>query len=111
MTATPKTFDEACEQLAREIAQVVIKKQRDYGKENILKYEAFMRQVLGKDYQIGVGVLARLNDKFERLKNLYKKGTKPENEPIEDTFSDIIGYATVAQLLLRNQFKLPLRAN
>lgn len=109
MTTIPKTFDDACEQLVQEIAQIVIKKQRDYGKENILKYEEFMRQVVGKDYQVGVGVLARLNDKMERLKNLYKKGMEPENEPIEDTFCDIIGYSLVALLLLRNQFKLPLK--
>ena len=109
MSSPPKTFNEACDQLTKEISDLVIKKQRDYGKDNILKYEDFMRQVLGKDYRIGMGVLARLNDKMERLKNLYKKGTKPENESIDDTFRDIIGYAVVALLLLRNQFKLPLK--
>lgn len=107
----PKTFDDACDQLAKEVADLVIKKQRDYGKDNILKYEDFMKQVVGKDYRVGVGVLARLSDKMERLKNLYKKGTEPENESIEDTFHDIIGYAIVALLLLRNQFKLPLRTS
>lgn len=105
----PKTFDDACEQLAKEISDLVIKKQHDYGKDNILKYEDFMKQALGKDYRVGVGVLARLNDKMERLKNLYKKGTKPENESLEDTFRDIVGYAFLALLLLRNQFKLPMK--
>lgn len=106
---TTKTFDEACEKLAKEVADLIVKKQHDYGKGNILKYEEFMKKLLGEKYRAGAGILARLNDKMERLKNLYAKGDEPKNESIEDTFKDIIGYSIVALLLLRKQFKLPLK--
>ena len=109
MTSPPKTFDEACELLARDIASLVVSKQHDYGKGNILRYEEFIKKLLGKEYRAGSGILARLNDKMERLKNLYAKGGEPKNESIEDTYQDIIGYALLALLLLRDQFKLPLK--
>lgn len=110
MATPPKTFDEAVKILAEEIAALVIKKQHDYGKGNIEKYEDFMKKLLGEKYMDGAGVLARLNDKIERLKNLYGNNKKPENESIEDTYKDIIGYSVVALLLMRHQFDLPLKS-
>lgn len=91
----PCTFNAAVEQTLIHIAELIIKKQRDYGKGNILTFGEF-------------GVLVRMNDKFERLKNLVLNKKDAENESIDDTLDDIIGYATLYKLLRNNQFELPL---
>lgn len=63
------------------------KKQLDYGPHNIVGFGLF-------------GIVVRMNDKFERLKNLFKKGRRRKaiNESIRDTFSDIHVYSNIAML-------------
>ena len=39
--------------------------------------------------------LLRLNDKFARLKTITKQEAKVNDESIEDTIADIIGYCTL----------------
>jgi len=94
----PKTFEEACQQIALEIAELIIAKQHDYGHENILAFGE-------------LGVLVRTNDKVARLKNLINAG-KPcceVNEPRIDSWRDIAGYAIIALMLDRGWFTLPLK--
>ena len=55
-----KSFEEACREVASQIAEIVISKQHDYGHDNIL---AFKEQ----------GLVVRLWDKVARLKNLLWK--------------------------------------
>ena len=69
----------------REEGQVIIRKQRDYGPGNIKAFGDF-------------GVLVRANDKFERLKNLYKNEGEPQNEPIDDSWMDESNYGTIARM-------------
>jgi len=88
-------FEMACRQTAKEIAELVISKQHDYGKNNILDFGE-------------TGVLIRANDKFSRLKNLLKLRENPKNEAIEDTWTDVAGYAIIALMLRRNIFNLPM---
>ena len=88
-----RTFNEACYEVAMEVASIVIKKQHDYGKENILAFGEF-------------GVLVRTNDKIARLKNLLNK--EGVTEPRIDAWVDIIGYGIIALLLDRDWFKLEL---
>ena len=88
-----RTFNEACYEVAREVADLVIKKQMDYGKDNILAFGEF-------------GVLVRTNDKIARLKNLI--GKEGVTEPRIDAWVDIIGYGIIALLLDRDWFKLEL---
>lgn len=54
------------------------------------------------------GVIVRCADKSERLKNLWKKNHKSVLEPIEDTYLDILGYCTIALMLIDDVFTLPL---
>ena len=89
----PETFNQACYEVAREVADLVIKKQMDYGKDNILVFGEF-------------GVLVRTNDKIARLKNLI--GKEGITEPRIDAWVDIIGYGIIALLLDRGWFKLEL---
>lgn len=92
------TFDEAVHKAAQEVADLVISKQRDYGPKNI------MNSVVSPELSIAV----RLNDKLARLANLVQKGTTPENETLQDTANDIIGYGLVLKMVLEKKFLLPL---
>ena len=85
------SFEEACRSTALKVAEVVIAKQHDYGHDNIL---AFKEQ----------GLVVRIWDKMSRLKNLLWKNIEPKNESIEDTFTDIAGYAIIGLMLAEGTF-------
>ena len=62
-------------------------KQQDYGSGNISAFGT-------------MGVVIRMSDKFERIKNLFKsKRRRAINESILDSFTDISNYAIIAQML------------
>ena len=91
------SFEDACRDIALQIAETVISKQHDYGHDNIL---AFRER----------GLVVRLWDKIARLKNLlWVNNEKPKNESIEDTFTDIAGYAIIGLMLKNNTFENKLR--
>lgn len=73
------------------VLDTVIGKQRDYGHGNILRFGL-------------AGVVVRMADKIERLKNLMKTGVEPNNESIDDTALDIVGYCLIAVMLLGGTF-------
>jgi len=80
------------------VHSTLVRKQRDYGHENIRR---FGRQ----------GLMVRMHDKIARLENLLSKpdgGVKPENESIEDNLMDVIGYAAIGIMWESRQFLLPL---
>jgi hypothetical protein len=93
--STIKTFNDACKDTCSALREIIIKKQHDYGKNNILEFGE-------------MGVLIRSNDKFSRLKNLILKSKNPSNEPKIDTWYDIAGYAILAIMLENKTFDLPL---
>ena len=73
--------------IALENTLLMDKKQQDYGSRNI------------SDFGI-VGVVIRMNDKFQRIKNLIGNRRKATvNESIRDTFRDVSNYAIIALLL------------
>lgn len=76
-----------------EMVNLLGRKQNDYGHGNIEKFGQF-------------GILVRLSDKVERLKNLKKK--KAQSEPYEDALVDIVGYCVVALMLDDGTFGLEL---
>lgn len=90
-----KTFEEAAHIVAKEIAELVISKQRDYGHSNILAFGE-------------LGVLIRANDKIARLRNLIMNDRKPDNEAKIDSWSDLSGYGIIALMLDRGWFELEL---
>lgn len=77
------------------IHKILVRKQNDYGPENIRR---FGRQ----------GLMVRLHDKVARLENLTSLGRTPNNESIEDTFIDIIGYCAIGIMWEQHNFLLPL---
>jgi hypothetical protein len=94
------TFNQAALQAAQEIAELVARKQRDYGTGNILN------SVIQPELAIAV----RLNDKIARLANLVQSGATPENESLIDTANDIMGYGLVLKMVLDGTFLLPLES-
>lgn len=88
--------------LLKELAELLIKKQKDYGSRNILD--------CGE-----LGVVVRCSDKIARLRNLFgitdgtlnKKATN--NEAVDDSWMDLANYAIIALMVRRNAFDLPLK--
>lgn len=88
----------ALEQALKNI-QLLDKKQQDYGPRNISSFGL-------------LGVLVRMNDKFERLKNNISFESVdgevrvflkvPANETMEDTFRDVSNYAIISLMLKNN---------
>src|SRR3990167_5204804 len=93
-----KTFDEAAHAKATELANTVIRKQNDYGPKNITNTP--INPVLA--------IMVRINDKIQRMTNLVQSGKEPQNESIQDTALDIMGYGLVLAMLLDGTFTLPL---
>lgn len=91
-------FPDAAHRAAKEVADLVIRKQKDYGPKNILN------SVVQPELAIAV----RLNDKLARLANLIQQGKTPENESLKDTADDIIGYGIVLKMVLEGTFTLPM---
>jgi len=92
----PETFQEAVQNVAGEVEDLVILKQHDYGHENILSTGGLL------------GIAVRQGDKAARLLNLLKTQQNPKNESIRDTLLDQAGYALLGLMLLDDTFKLEL---
>jgi len=97
-----KTFEEGLEKITDDLKKLMIRKQNDYGHENIM--------ASGE-----VGIIVRMTDKLARLRNLYDITDKsfikkiPKNESLKDSFQDIANYAIIALMLRRGVFTLPLK--
>ena len=80
------------------LTNTLVKKQRDYGHENIAR---FGRQ----------GLIIRTHDKLARLENLTKvaRSYQAQNESIVDTVLDIAGYSAIGVMWERGTFLLPVK--
>lgn len=78
-----------------QLLEVLVRKQQDYGHENIARF--------GR-----LGLLVRVHDKIARLENLLGSGAKPNNESILDNIGDVIGYAAIGGMWERGSFLLAL---
>ncbi len=74
----PHRISEGCFELG-------VRKNRDYGSDNLLRYDT-------------IGIVVRISDKLSRVNNL--KSRAPEvAESVEDTLMDIFNYAVYAYML------------
>ena len=87
------TFNESIHLKAAQVADMVIKKQLDYGKTNILDAPG------GPDF----GILGRLWDKVSRLKNLVDV-EEPNYESVKETYLDIVGYGLIGLMIEDGSF-------
>lgn len=79
--------------LIMHISDILIRKQRDYGHENIARF--------GR-----TGLLVRTHDKIARLENLEAKQVSPSNESVQDNYIDVIGYSAIGVMWERGWFML-----
>lgn len=77
------------------VTELLCSKQHDYGHGNISKFGT-------------VGLMVRMSDKAERLRNLRGKTTSPQNESLVDTLLDILGYSVLALMWIDGTFMLEL---
>jgi|TARA_B100000085_G_scaffold57491_1_gene50409 uncharacterized Zn finger protein len=90
--------------IQREQYELFLKKQHDYGPQNIavgqeLKNDDEKRLSL-------MGIWFRINDKVERIKTLIMRGDNGslENEGLVDSYSDISNYGVMAQVVARGKW-------
>lgn len=90
-------FQSAINRIAEQVADMVVCKQKDYGKNNILN----------SPFGAEKGIIIRLYDKISRISNLIDSNN-PNFESIDDNWRDIIGYALIAIMVREGSFDLPL---
>ena len=90
----PDDFELDSLDVYEELWDILLKKQSDYGPNNI-------RNAPGGPLN---GLQVRLYDKMSRLINLIESGAKPENESLRDTFIDIANYGVIGVMILDNTF-------
>jgi len=78
-----------------DLLQLLTLKQSWYGPHNILSFGA-------------AGIVVRISDKIERLKNLERLHVDPEEETLRDTLMDLCGYAVLGVMVEHNLMELPL---
>lgn len=78
-----------------DLVETLVRKQRDYGHHNILRFGTY-------------GVIVRCHDKIARLEHLALTGKAPQNESIRDNVMDVAGYAAIGIMLETETFILPL---
>lgn len=79
-----------------DLLDILVRKQRDYGHENIARF--------GR-----LGLLVRVHDKIARLENLLASGSKPNNESIQDNIADVVGYCVIGAMWEEGNFLLALQ--
>lgn len=87
-------FQANADAVFRQLSTVLVSKQRDYGPYNISRAPGGPIN----------GLLVRMNDKMERLKNLYYGSTEPQNETLEDSFIDMANYAVICLMVQRGEW-------
>ena len=82
---------------SHEVAALLIRKQADYGHENISRF--------GR-----TGLMVRMHDKVARLENLQRGSVAaPNNESIDDNLLDVIGYSIIGLMWEHQTFMIPLK--
>lgn len=88
---TIEDFKDDAAPLYNELFEILVKKQVDYGPLNIWNAPGGATN----------GLMVRMSDKLERLKNLIYNSIEPNNEALEDSFIDIANYAVIALMVER----------
>jgi hypothetical protein len=84
-------FEEDAQKIYDELLAILVKKQIDYGPLNVWNAPGGATN----------GLMVRMSDKLERLKNLIYKNIKPNNESLEDSFVDLANYAVISLMVQR----------
>lgn len=82
----------------KELGDILVRKQHDYGHDNINAFG-----------QIGIAV--RLSDKIARYYNLKDRNTQALNEPFIDCLKDMVGYGVISAMLAADTFNQQLEGD
>jgi hypothetical protein len=88
---TTASFTAAVWEVIDELGNLLITKQSDYGPGNV-------NNAFGGPMN---GLMVRIGDKFERLKNLLSNNKHTNYESVEDSFMDLANYAVIALMVKR----------
>lgn len=95
---------ENIEKIYQEMSNLLVSKGADYsGETDTFKNFRLSSQLL--DIPVEKVILTRLLDKISRVSNLLNSGADPNNESLEDSFKDLLGYSTLL-VLFRMQDKV-----
>ena len=83
--------------------EIFAKKHLDYGLSNIAA-GTLLSTKTERRFAL-TGIWYRINDKVSRWKNLLINKGKENNEPLTDTYQDIVNYAIIAQLIDQGLWK------
>ncbi len=97
----PQTCGEF-EKIQKEQFELFCRKQYDYGPSNISVGTQLNTQK-ERDFSLQ-GLWFRMNDKIQRLLNLFINQTDPENESIEDSFLDLGNYSIISLIVKRGKW-------
>ena len=94
-------FEDAVDQVLADVKAVLVSHNKKYGPNNISDFGE-------------MGIVIRLNDKLHRLKQWYFEADNRarENTPDEslnDTWTDIEGYAAIAMMVRHDIWGLPMK--
>jgi hypothetical protein len=87
-------FDIDVYDIAEELAELLVRKHKDYGPGNIN----------GSPYGAVPGLITRMWDKMARIKNLTENDKQAANEPLEDSFMDLANYAIIGLMVTRGKW-------
>jgi hypothetical protein len=88
---TIEDFKDDCSPIYNQLYEILVSKQIDYGPLNIWNAPGGATN----------GLMVRMSDKIERLKNLIYNSIEPNHEALEDSFIDIANYAVIAIMVER----------
>ena len=97
------TIAKGYEQIVLEQYELFAKKHLDYGMSNISAGTQLSNND-EKEFAL-TGLWYRLSDKINRWKNMIINKRKANNEPLTDTYQDIVNYEIIAQLVERGLWK------
>ena len=83
-------FKSDVDALLRDLGDVLVSKQKDYGPYNISRAPGGALN----------GLRVRIYDKVSRINNLIDTGATPENESLRDSFLDLANYGVIALMVL-----------
>lgn len=81
-----KVSKETIESASRKLAELLLKKNQDYG--DAVSSSPFLAPHL----DAGTALLVRMSDKTSRIRNLIETGRNEVNESLKDSVLDLAGY-------------------
>ena len=91
-------------QIQREQYELFLRKQHDYGPQNVAVGSLLKTK---EDIKLSLlGLWFRIQDKTERIKTLLMRDEQNsvQDEPITDSFSDVSNYGVMAQVVARGKW-------